>query len=78
MGAVVLLVIGAVIIVSTIIGVAAHYKNWVNTHYICPGCQFDFKPSGFKTSLFAIFGKEYKRLSCPKCGLLDLMKGIEE
>ena len=75
-----ILIIGAIsaVAITIIISVAMHYKTWVNTHYVCPGCQHDFKPKKFTTSLFAIFAKEYKRLECPKCGHMDLMKGIEE
>ena len=75
-----LLIIGAVsaIIIIIVISVAMHYKTWVNMHYICPDCKHDFKPAKFTSSMFAMFAREYKRLECPKCGLKELMKGIEE
>ena len=68
----------AIVFIAIVISVSMHYKTWVNMHYICPDCKHDFKPAKFSTSIFAIFSKEYKRLECPKCGLKEMMKGIEE
>ena len=75
---VVIVIMVSAVIISIIISVAMHYKTWVNMHYICPDCNHDFKPAKFTTSMFAFFTREFKRLECPKCGLTELMKGIEE
>ena len=73
-----LMVFIPVVLIVVIYFIINQYKLWASSHYECPSCNEDFTPASFFACLFAYYPKGYRRLTCPKCGHKEIMKGIRD
>ena len=73
-----LMVFVPVVLFAVICFVFHQYKLWAQSHYKCPDCNEEFTPKSFFACLFAYYPKGYRRLTCPKCGHKEIMKGIRD
>ena len=70
--------LAALFIVIPMAFFVGHIKLWASSHYECPSCHEKFTPKKYRSALFSLNVKGYKRLVCPKCGHKDWMKGVQD